>query len=147
MILVTVGSTHFDSLIKEIDTIAPSLKQKVVCQIGLGKYIPTNCEHFRFNDEFESLLIKSELVVTHGGATVLQCLSLDKKFIAISNTSLADDHQTTFLRVLENHVDIPWSSSISNLKTLISNIEGFSFNMSMSMKKNISDYLLQSIDF
>ena len=48
MIFGTVGSTEFDDLVERIDALAPALDEPVTCQIGLGRYVPRHCEHFRF---------------------------------------------------------------------------------------------------
>ena len=51
MILVTVGSTHFDLLIKKIDQLVDDkiITDIVVCQIGNGEYLPKSCKFYRFN--------------------------------------------------------------------------------------------------
>ena len=36
MILVTVGTTNFDALVRRMDELAPELGEAVVCQIGGG---------------------------------------------------------------------------------------------------------------
>jgi beta-1,4-N-acetylglucosaminyltransferase len=145
VILATVGSTHFDNLIKAVDSLALRISDNIVCQIGLGTYIPENCDYFRFDNNFEEKVKNSELVITHGGATVFQCISLKKKFIAISNGVLADDHQTAMLKTIHNHINFPWSSNCDDLEKLYFDLGTFDYKLSNEMKLNLTDYLIDSI--
>ena len=43
-----IGTGKFETLVKEIDKVAPKLKDKITIQIGSGSYIPKNCKWFRF---------------------------------------------------------------------------------------------------
>ena len=70
MIFVTVGTTMpFDKLIYRIDELKGEnfIKEDVVCQIGNGKYIPVNCEYFRFKPSIEEHIDKAFLIIAHGG--------------------------------------------------------------------------------
>lgn len=121
MIFVTVGTTQFDSLIRAIDEIAAekSFALPFVCQIGSGKFEPQHCEWFRFAPSIQKHIKDAELVITHGGATTLQLIKAGKKFVAMANTALADDHQSTFLKVLADSSNIVWDREVSKLKNHI----------------------------
>ena len=121
MIFVTVGTTHFDTLIKAVDELAESgeIAGRVVCQIGAGKYIPQHTEHFAFQPSIDAWIDDADLVVCHGGATVMSLLQRSKRFVAIANTALAGDHQTTFLSRLAQSVAFPWARDVETLGTLI----------------------------
>lgn len=75
MILVTVGmQLGFDRLITAMDTIAPSLGMEVIAQTGKGNYAPKNMTAHQSiaPAEFEELVQKSRLIVSHAGiGTVL----------------------------------------------------------------------------
>jgi len=95
MILVTVGTTPFESLIRAMDAIAPLVGESVLCQIADGKYIPVSCEYFRFKPSLEEDYKNSSLVVCHGGAgTLFGLLRLHKKIISVPNLERRDKHQT-----------------------------------------------------
>lgn len=121
MIFVTVGTTHFDSLIREIDELIGSgkIKDRVVCQIGAGTYEPKHAEHFRFQPSIDEWIEQADLVICHGGATVMSLLQKTKRFVAIANTVLAGDHQTAFLAKLAQCVEFPWSRDVKDLGLLV----------------------------
>jgi len=79
MILVCVGTQFgFDRLIKEIDDWAhvhPNVS--IVAQIGETIYQPKNLQWHRYlpNNEFDGLLSRAELVISHAGmGTIITCL-------------------------------------------------------------------------
>ncbi|CAI8762295.1 PssE/Cps14G family polysaccharide biosynthesis glycosyltransferase [Methylocaldum szegediense] len=123
MILVTVGTTiPFDDLIRSIDSLIEKnrIHDKVICQIGRGKYIPKNCEYFRFKDSLDELVKQASLVVTHGGTgTVLSLLTEGKRFVAVVNKDAADNHQQDFLDRLSKEIPIRWVTDCSMLDQAI----------------------------
>ncbi len=122
MIFVTVGSTRFDALIKAVDELAAkrTIDMPVVCQIGSGDYVPRHCEHFRYAPSLDPWLEKAELLVCHGGTgSVFAAFRHQKRFVAIANTELADDHQTELLSKLGEGLPIFWGRSPSDLEPLI----------------------------
>ncbi len=121
MIFVTVGTTHFDALIREIDLLLESgrLVERVVCQIGAGSYEPRHAEHFRFQPSIDDWFARADLVICHGGATVMSLLQQGKRFVAIANTALAGDHQTVFLARLAQSAGFPWSRDVGELGRLV----------------------------
>jgi UDP-N-acetylglucosamine transferase subunit ALG13 len=125
MIFVTVGTTKFDDLIQAVDDLAGRglLEDNVVCQIGAGSYLPKYCEHFSYKPSIDEYLEKAQLVITHGGSTVLTLLKLQKPFISIANTALPGDHQSIFLGKLSEIVDIAWSSDPRDLPDLLNKIK------------------------
>ena len=101
-IFVTVGTGKFETLVKEIDSIAPKLKDKIIIQIGSGKYIPKNCKWFRFAPNLQKFYKENDLMIGHGGpGTVFEILDTGKRFIACANTDRTDKmHQVEFLRAI-----------------------------------------------
>lgn len=123
MIFVTVGSTRFDALIKVVDELAAAGKftMPVICQIGSGDYEPQHCEYFRYAPSLEPWLGKAELLLCHGGTgSVFAAFRHQKRFVAIANTELADDHQTELLSKLGEGLPILWGRSPTELERLIS---------------------------
>lgn len=147
MIFVTVGSTQFDELIRAVDQIAATggLSEPVVCQIGNGGYIPRHCKHYRFKPSIDDDLEKSSLVICHGGATVLSLLAMEKMFIAVANTHLADDHQSFFLDHLCQTIPILWTRNTQDLPHLIQRTTKFQVQplKKMRLADDLKNYLDQ----
>lgn len=141
MIFVTVGTTQFDALIQAVDNIAASgvLSEPVVCQIGSGSYIPRHCEHYKFKPSIDEDMEKSSLVICHGGATVLSLLAMEKLFIAVANTALADDHQSFFLSHLGKTIPILWTRELQDLPHLLQQVS--TFNVPRLIKNRLADDL------
>ena len=89
MILVVLGTQdkQFDRLLKDVDKLIDDkvINDKVVVQAGQTKYESKNMEIFDLipAPEFEELLDKADLVITHGGAgTILSAIKKGKRIIA-----------------------------------------------------------------
>jgi len=121
MIFVTVGTTSFDKLIEEVDrfSLENNGDDKIICQIGNGVYIPEYCEYFRFKPNIDQMVNDAEIVITHGGTTVINLILAGKRFVAIANTDLADDHQSRMLKKINSVRSISWSDDVSQLSFLI----------------------------
>src|SRR4051794_7327968 len=98
MIFVTVGTTDFDDLVERMDDLAPALDEEVICQIGIGRYIPRHCQYFRFAASLDDCLRPARLVVSHGGlGTVMEVVRLGKPLVGVSNPDRRDLHQDDIL--------------------------------------------------
>ncbi|TVT76015.1 MAG: hypothetical protein FHP92_10300 [Denitromonas halophila] len=113
VIFVTVGTTHFDALIRAVDELAGSgrLSGPVVFQIGSGQYEPVHGAFFRFKPSIDQELSEADLVITHGGATVFSLLAQRKRFVAVANTSLDGNHQARFLAFLGARSSMTWTDA------------------------------------
>lgn len=123
MILVTVGTTHFDDLIREVDQLARSaiIKERVYAQIGSGRHIPQYIEWSRFLPDMRAFEEQADLVICHGGSgSVFELLELGKPFIAVPNRSLQDDHQSDLLRAVEAEGWCTCCWNLADLRTLLS---------------------------
>ncbi len=103
MILVTVGTTYYDELVREVDrlVVVGAITEPVFAQIGMGKYEPQHMEWTRYVDRLEPLYREASLVICHGGVgTVFELLALGRPTIAVANRALADDHQADLLRAI-----------------------------------------------
>ncbi len=70
MILVTVGmQLGFDRLIEAMDQLAPNFDMEIIAQTGVGTYAPKNMIARKkiAPSEFEKLVHKSRLIVSHAG--------------------------------------------------------------------------------
>lgn len=101
-VLVTVGTTPFDSLFQAFDACQLPLDWLVECQIASGEYVPTNHPWFRFDDSFKNKLLEADIIISHAGAgTVFQLLELGKKCIVIANLERKDKHQRELSQYVE----------------------------------------------
>ena len=106
MIFITVGSTKFDKLVEKMDSLVAEgvVREDVIAQIGYGDYVPKALNHVAYVQDIQSMFVKADLVICHGGTgTVFPLLELGKRIIAVPNVSLQDDHQSDLLRALERN--------------------------------------------
>ena len=99
MILVTLGTQDksFKRLLVVIDKEIEkgNIKDKVVVQAGFTKYKSKNMEIFKTlpSDELEQLIIKADLIITHGGVgSILTALKHNKKVIAAPRLAKYGEH-------------------------------------------------------
>lgn len=121
MILVTVGTTMpFDELLAEVDRLAADgfFDEEVTTQFGQSSYRMAGGMQFMARPSIDDLIEESSIVITHGGATVLQLLLLRKPFVAFPNPRGAGDHQTKFLGQVAEVLDISWSKDVRDLARL-----------------------------
>ena len=108
MILVTLGTQDktFVRLLDEIDKLINKgiIQDKVIVQAGFTKYCSDNMEIFDLisQDEFNNLMSKADLVITHGGVgNIISALEKNKKVIAVPRLAKygehINDHQTQII--------------------------------------------------
>jgi UDP-N-acetylglucosamine transferase subunit ALG13 len=122
MIFVTIGTTMpFDELLTEIDRLADNgtINEDLICQTGQSRYRMRHGEQFIGRPTIADLIEQASLVISHGGATVIQLLIAQKQFIAFPNPRGAGDHQTSFLREIALVSAISWSADVTDLARLI----------------------------
>lgn len=128
MIFVTVGTTKFDDLIKKIDILASKklIKEKVLMQIGEGKYIPKYSEWFRYKPSLDSYYKKASLVISHSGAgTLLELINKKKKTIVVINPDVVKNPDIVIKLSEEKH--ILWCKNIKKLNNCIKKARLFKF--------------------
>ena len=78
----------FDELLEEVDLLARNgvLGEDIICQGGQSRYRLSLGEQFIGRPSIDDLIAKSSMVITHGGATVLQLLLAQKPFIAFAKS-------------------------------------------------------------
>lgn len=120
-ILVTVGSTHFDALIKIIDSqefIDEAKRQgydKIIAQIGAYEGEIQNLKNFQKYmkpDEMKQAFADADLVIGHAGAgTIMEVMQLGKPLIVVVNDILMENHQTELASRLKKEDLITMSST------------------------------------
>ena len=117
-ILVTVGSTDFDGLVRAMDDLAPELRDEVVMQIGAGAYEPCHASAwFRYAPSLEGYYDRADVVVSHGGlGTVMEALRKGKKLVAASNPDRYDTHQDDILGTLAEAGYLIWCRDLGRLR-------------------------------
>ena len=103
MILVTIGTTTFDSLIMEIDQTFPK-STDILLQIADGEYKPANFPFITFIENIDEYYFKADLIICHAGAgTVYKLLELGKKIIVVPNMTRSDPHQRELADFVKNN--------------------------------------------
>ncbi|GAB4174045.1 MAG: hypothetical protein OHK0018_16690 [Erythrobacter tepidarius] len=99
---VTVGNAHqpFQRLLDAVAAVAPQLPQPVIVQYGHGQFPASGCDARTFipMDEFERLVMRSELLICHAGAgSILHALRAGKVPVIMPRRAVlgehVDDHQ------------------------------------------------------
>ena len=105
MIFVILGTQRFqmDRLLKKIDELVSNgaITAPVTAQTGLSGYVPLHYTHHGFLEKnaFDNLITESELIITHGGVSII-IRALRQKIPFVVCPRLAkygehvDDHQT-----------------------------------------------------
>lgn len=95
MIFVTVGTPKYDfsRLVKAVDEL--QTKEKIVVQLGYTKYVPKNCEWFRFTtpEKIEQLVKQCRVHISHGGiGSIMMPLEYVKPVVAVPRMKKFDEH-------------------------------------------------------
>jgi len=119
-LFVTVGSTDFDLLVKQVDALVPSLDIDGVMQIGHGQYEPINLPFFRFASPLDPYYSQASLVIAHGGlATTMEVLKLGLPLVSVSNPDRYDNHQDDLLSTMSEEGYLIWCRQLDDLKQAI----------------------------
>ena len=122
MILVTAGTTMpFDALLAQVDALAGEGlfgDEALEIQSGQSAYTMTHGHQFRALPSLSAVIAEASIVITHGGATVIQLLLAGKPFVAFPNPLGAGNHQRAFLTGLAEVADISWSADVAEMGRL-----------------------------
>ncbi len=111
----------FDELLEQVDTLAAQGlfgDEALEIQSGQSAYRMKHGNQFRARASLAQTIADASMVITHGGATVIQLLLARKPFVAVPNPRGAGDHQRSFLSGLAEVADISWSTEISDVGPL-----------------------------
>jgi len=101
-VLVTVGTTPFDRLIRYFDFDIEGIT--ITYQISNGTYLPNHGEWFRSIPDFDTAIHSFDLIVTHAGAgSVYSFLEKNKKILVVPNTERRDKHQLELSRFVKRN--------------------------------------------
>lgn len=130
-VLITVGTTRFDDLIRTVDSTQFKELMKnlgyleIICQIGTGQYVP-KLSNFRIVPSLISFIQDADLVISHGGAgTILECLRMKKKLIVVINDQLMGNHQLELAKELSLKGHLLLCPSPQDLPSIVSQIPSF----------------------
>ena len=156
MILVTLGTQDksFSRLLEQIDKEIKkgNIKEKVIVQAGCTKYESVNMEIFDLipSDEFDDLVSKASLIITHGGAgSILTAIKNNKKVIAAARLKKykehTNDHQIQIVREFADQGYILELRDFNKLGKLIEKSKTFKPKKFVSntpnMIKLVDDYI------
>ena len=156
MIFVTLGTQdkEFIRLLQAIDREIEkgNIKDKVIVQAGYTKYTSKNMEILDLisSDEFDDLMEKCDLVITHGGAgSILSAIKKDKTVIAAARLKKykehTNDHQRQLIREFSDKGYILELRDFNKLDKLLEKAKVFKPHKFLSNTDNmitlISDYI------
>ena len=126
-ILVTVGTTPFDSLFAHLDQLSakfPSLH--FIGQTGHGSYVPTHFPSFTFSSDFGGQIDSADAVITHAGAgTVYDLLERGKQCIVVANLERKDKHQIDITRYVKESGYALATTDLADLEEFLNQLETF----------------------
>ena len=136
MILVTLGTQDksferlLDAVQKQIDN--GNIKDEVIVQAGHTKYKSKDMKIFDYLsiDDFNELLSKCDLLITHAGiGSILSALKLNKKVIAAARLKKfnehTNDHQLQIIETFSKQGYIISLNDFDKLGEIIKNIKKF----------------------
>ncbi|VYT80256.1 beta(1,3)galactosyltransferase EpsH [Clostridium tertium] len=157
MIFITVGTQRFqfNRLLKAVDKLIEEKKieEEVFAQIGYSTYKPKHFEFKEFinGEEYNEILEKAEIVITHGGTgTIIKAVKLSKKVIAVPRLKAflehVDDHQ---IQIINEFSEVGFLEKVEDLNSLgeaIFNIRKRKFKEYVSNTSNIILQIEKSIE-
>ncbi|WP_291652593.1 PssE/Cps14G family polysaccharide biosynthesis glycosyltransferase [Clostridium sp.] len=134
MIFITVGTQkfQFNRLLKEIDRLIEEeiITEEVFAQIGYSDYKPKNYKYKEFidRDEFQDVIKRSKIIITHGGTgSIIGSVKQRKKVVAVPRLKEfgehVDNHQIQIVSEFEVIGFIEVAKNIDMLGNAISNID------------------------
>lgn len=148
MIFISVGSQkfQFNRLLAEIDRLIENntITDEVFAQIGNSDYKPRNYKYVDFmtQDDFNKLIAKSDIIITHGGTgVIINSIKKGKKVIAIPRLSKykehVDDHQIQLINEFKELNLIEAIHEVDELEKAIKKIKEKRYNKYISNTSKI----------
>lgn len=157
MILVVLGTQdkEFPRLLEAVDREIEkgNIKDKVVVQAGQTKYESKNMKIFDLVSapEFDKLLDKADIVITHGGAgTILNAIKKGKKIIAVARLSKYkehhNDHQKQIIKEFADQGYLLELRDFNKLGKMLEKVKSFKPKKFVSNTNNMIKLLENYID-
>lgn len=157
MILVTLGTQDkpFTRLLDEVDKLIKKgvITDEVIVQAGMTKYKSDNMKIFDLipRDEFEELINKCDLLITHGGAgSILTGVKKGKTVIAVPRLVKYKEHQSNHQIEIVNNFNkagyIIGIDDVSKLEVAIKKVPHFIPAKFKSNTNNVINTLNDYID-
>ncbi len=126
MILVTLGTQDksFERLLKAVqkEINSGNIKDKVVVQAGYTKFKSKDMEIFELVpiEEFDTLIKKCDLLITHGGVgSIIAGLKNNKKVIAVPRLKKFGEHTNDHqLQIIKNFSNAGYILELNNFNKL-----------------------------
>lgn len=101
-ILVTVGTTRFDSLITAVETSQFLQSHEVTVQCANGQK-SKNFDCTEFIEDIDAAYQQADLIITHAGAgSVFRLLEAGQRILVVPNLEREDDHQKELAQFVDD---------------------------------------------
>lgn len=149
MIFITVGSQkfQFNRLLKAVDELVADeiIKDEVFAQSGASSYKPCHYESKDFlnREEFQNVMERSTIVITHGGTgAIIGAIKHGKKVVAVPRLKKygehVDDHQLQLIAQFTKSNLISSCEDMSQLGGVLKELTNKQFN---TYRSNTERYL------
>ena len=152
MIFVTLGSQkfQFNRLLKAVDELETN--EEIFAQIGYSDYKPENYRYKEFldRDEFDAIMDKANVVITHGGTgAIISAIKKRKKVIAVPRLAKygehVDNHQIELIKQFKE-LNLIYVCKDMNLEKALKVVENTNFKDYRSNTDRIIKSLEEFID-
>lgn len=135
-IFITVGTTPFNELIKNVDNITSEFKDySFIFQIAKGEYLPKNGKFFDFISDIEDYYNNADIIITHAGAgSIYRLLELKKTIIVVPNMVRVDKHQSDIATYMFKHNHVLLLDDFNNTYNILE--KGKNFQPTPFVKKD-----------
>lgn len=157
--LITVGTTKFESLIKAIDNeefyklLDDQGFNRLIIQKGFGECIPSKFSKLNLKflevkvetliPNFEDVIDNSDYIISHaGGGNVLESLKHKKKIFVAVNDTLMDNHQVELAETLSKENYLYY---VKDLTKIVEDVRKVLENKSNTQLKDYPDFNLDII--
>ena len=157
MIFITVGSQkfQFNRLLKAVDELVANgeIAEEVFAQSGVCDYVPAHYEYKPFlnRDEFESMMDKASIVITHGGTgAIISAIKDGNKVVAVPSLMKygehVGDHQLLLISEFTKSNFISSCENLSELGKCLKELEKKEFAIYQSNTEKYLDSIIKYID-